>query len=374
MHRGYEMLCYPVPFWRCLVRMFGALIAAVTLAAASLAAQSAKLPPGAMFGVDPSYKVPRTQDGRPDLQGVWSNNSVTPMTRPTQWKDKERLTNAELEELKTLVAKNADDGGDAIFQSQVQLALDAKEKGKFNQTSYDPTTGNYNQFWMAGRDWDTRTSLIVDPPNGQFPPLTPEAEKARAGRRGPGLPPSGDGEGPRRPRPAGPEDLPLGERCVSFGAPRTGAGYNSYLQIVQSPNAVVVLQEMAHDARVMRLDSQPHLPTTVRQWLGDSRGHYEGDTFVVETTNYRGGFMGSSPDVRVTERFTRASADFINWVITVDDPKTWTQPWSFMIRLKRSPDQIYEYACHEGNYAMPGILGGARAEEAKEAAAGKKSN
>jgi hypothetical protein len=355
------------------VRMCGALISAVVLAASSLAAQSAKLPTGALFGVDPSYKVPRTPDGRPDLQGVWSNNSVTPMTRPTQWKDKERLTEAELTELKMLVAKNADDGGDAIFQSQVQLALDAKEKGKFNQTSYDPTTGNYNQFWMAGRDWDVRTSLIIDPPNGQFPPLAPEAQKRRAGRGVAGFVPSGDGEGPKRPRPAGPEDLPLGERCVSFGAPRTGAGYNSYLQIVQSTNEVAVLQEMAHDARIVRLDNQPHLPTAVRQWLGDSRGHYEGDTLVLETTNYRDGFMGSSADVRVTERFTRVSNDFINWVITVDDPKTWTQPWSFMVRLKRTPEQIYEYACHEGNYAMPGILGGARAEEAKEASGGKKA-
>ena len=133
------MVCWPVLSWRCRVRMFGALISAVVLAAASLTAQSAKLPAGAMFGVDPSYKVPRTLDGRPDLQGVWSNNSVTPMTRPTQWKDKERLTEAELTELQMLVAKYADDGGDAIFQSQVQLALDAKEKGKFNQTSYDPT-------------------------------------------------------------------------------------------------------------------------------------------------------------------------------------------------------------------------------------------
>ena len=166
------------------VRTFGALIAAIGLAAASLAAQSAKLPPGAMFGADPSYKVPRTQDGQPDLQGVWSNNSVTPMTRPTQWKDKERLTDAELKELKMLMAKNADDGGDAIFQNQVQLALDAKEKGKFEQISYDKTTGNYNQFWMAGRDWDLRTSLIIDPPNGQFPPLTPEAQQRR------GRPPS----------------------------------------------------------------------------------------------------------------------------------------------------------------------------------------
>jgi hypothetical protein len=299
------------------------------------------------------------------MQGVWSNNSVTPMTRPTQWKDKERLTDAELQELKTLIAQSADDGGDAIFQNQVQLALDAKEKGKFEQISYDKTTGNYNQFWMAGRDWDTRTSLIIDPPNGQFPPLTPEAAKARASRRTAGPTASGE-DGPQRPLPAGPEDLPLGERCVSFGAPRTGAGYNSYLQIVQSRTAVVVLQEMAHDARIVPLDSRPELPGTVRQWLGDSRGRWEGDTLVVETSNYRDGMMGSTPDVRVTERFTRASRDFINWVITVDDPKTWTQPWSFMVRLKRTNDQIYEYACHEGNYSMPGILAGARAQEAKK--------
>ena len=191
------------------MRTFGALFAAVTLAAGSVAAQSAKLPAGALFGADPSYKVPRTADGRPDLQGVWSNNSVTPMTRPTQWKDKARLTDAELAELKTLIASNADDGGDAIFQNQVQLALDAKAKGKFEQVSYDKTTGNYNQFWMAGREWDHRTSLIIDPPNGQFPSLTPEAEALRADRRAQGLPASDDGV--QRLRPAGPEDLPLGD-------------------------------------------------------------------------------------------------------------------------------------------------------------------
>src|SRR4051812_36818901 len=349
------------------VRTVGAVIAAVALAAASLVAQTAKLPPGALYGADPSYKPARTVDGHPDLQGVWSNNSVTPMTRPTQWKDKEKLTDKELEDLKTLISQNADDDGDAIFQNQVQLALDAKEKGKFEQVSYDKTTGNYNQFWMAGRDWDNRTALVIDPPNGQFPPLTAEAQQRRAGRRG-AVGAVAPEDTVARPRPAGPEDLPLGERCVSFGAPRTGAGYNSYLQIVQSPKAVVVFQEMAHDARVVRLDNPPpHLPGTVRQWLGDSRGRYEGDTLVVETTNYRGGFMGSTPDVKLTERFTRVSNDYVNWVITVDDPKTWTQPWSFMVRLKRTPDQIYEYACHEGNYSMPGILAGARLEEQKEA-------
>ena len=122
-----------------------------------------------------------------------------------------------------------------------------------------------------------------------------------------------------------------------------------------------------------RLDNQPHLPPPVRQWLGDPRGHWEGDTLVVETTNYRDGFMGSSRDVKVTERFTRVSTDFINWVITVDDPKTWTQPWSFMVRLKQTNDQIYEYACHEGNYAMPGILA-AREPRKRKRLRGKKSS
>jgi hypothetical protein len=126
---------------------------------------------------------------------------------------------------------------------------------------------------------------------------------------------------------------------------------------------------MAHDARMVPIGNRPHLPTTVRQWLGDPRGRWEGDTLVVETTNYRDGFMGSTPDVRVTERYTRVSHDYINWVITVDDPKTWTAPWSFLVRLKRTDDQIYEYACHEGNYSLPGILAGARVEERKEAAA-----
>ncbi len=284
------------------------------------------------------------------------------MTRPKQWKDKTVITDQELTELKEIVAKQADSsGGDAIFQNQVQLALDAKEKGKFDQTSYDPTTGNYNQFWMADRDWDTRTSLIIDPPNGEFPPMTPDGEARRK-----------NNPLRRTGRPRGPEDLPLSERCLSYGAPRTGAGYNSYVQIIQSKDVVVLQQEMIHDARVVPVIAKPHLPASVRQLHGDPRGHWEGDSLVVETTNYTNGFMGSTPDVRLTERYTRVGKDYINWIITVDDAKTWTQPWSFMIRLKRSEEPIFEYACHEGNYAMTGILGGARREEAEEAKAGKK--
>jgi hypothetical protein len=277
------------------------------------------------------------------------------------------LTDAEVDELKSLVAQSVSDGGDAVFGNLVQIALNLKDTGNYKQISYDPTTGNYNQFWMADRDWDNRTSLITEPPNGQMPPLTPEAQARRA--RGRGAAPvvvEGSESGPRG-RADGPEDRPLSERCISYGAPRTGTGYNSYLQIVQSPETVVILQEMIHDARIVPMDGQPHLPQTVRQLHGDPRGHWEGDTLVVETTNYINGFQGSTPNVRVIERYTRASQDYIDWELTVIDPDTWAKPWTFMIRLKHTDDQIYEYACHEGNRSMVGILAGARAEEKKAA-------
>ena len=350
-----------------------AILATVVLAAAFVASLAAQTGDGGQERIsDPrpqapgsaaaGWTVPRTPDGRPDLQGVWGNNSVTPMTRPRQWKDKTALTDAEVQELKQMAAKFVDQGGDAIFGNFVQQMLDARDKGSFAQMSYDPTTGNYNQFWMADREWDNRTSLITDPPSGDFPPLTPEAEMRRAAARAK----------PRTRGPSdGPEDRPLSERCISYGAPRTGANYNSYVQIIQSPSTVVLLQELIHDARIVPMVSRTHLPAKVRQLHGDPRGRWEGDTLVVETTNYLNGFQGSTPDVRVTERYTRVSPDFIHWEITVDDPATWTKPYTFMIRLKRTEALIYEYACHEGNYAMEGILAGARREEA-EAAAKKK--
>ena len=337
-------------------------LAAVGFSGASLGAQTAAAPPAASAPAS-EWRVPRTADGRPDLQGVWSNNSVTPMMRPTQWADKEQLTDAEVEELKTLLARSVDQGGDAVFGNLVQIALDARGKRKFDQISYDPTTGNYNQFWMADRDWDNRTSLITDPPNGQFPAMTPAGTERRARQDA-----ERDAARQKRARAEGPESLPLTERCVSYGAPRTGAGYNSYLQITQSPQAVVILQEMIHDARVVPMDGRPHLPQGIRQLHGDPLGSWDGDTLVIETTNFVDGFQRSTPGVRLTERYTRVSHDFINWEITVDDPATWVQPWTFMIRLKHTDEQLYEYACHEGNYAMPGILAGARRQEAKMAA------
>ena len=340
------------------MRILQALVVAA-LAAGSLIAASLDPQEAANYRADPNYKVPRLAHGQPDLQGVWGNNGVTPMTRPRQWKDKTVLTDAELQEIKQLAAKSVDEGGDAIFGNFIQQLLDAKDKGEYKQTSYDPTTGNYNQFWMADREWDTRTSLIIDPPDGQFPPLTPEAQARRTAAAA----------RPRTRGPAdGPEDRPLSERCISYGAPRTQPNYNSYTQIIQAPETVVLMQEMIHDARVVpiskELSRKPHLPKKIRQLHGDPRGHWDADTLVVETTNYINGFQGSTPDVKLTERYTRVSNDFINWQVTVDDPATWTKPYTFMIRLKKAQGQIYEYACHEGNYAMEGILAGARREEA----------
>jgi hypothetical protein len=332
-----------------------------SLAVVSLAGQS-----GTSSGAAPAgWKVPRLADGHPDLQGVWGNNSVTPMTRPTQWKDKASLTDAELEELKRTAQQFIDQGGDAIFGNFVQLMLDARDKGAFKQMSYDPSTGNYNQFWMADREWDNRTSLITDPPDGQYPPLTPAAEARRAERA------AAAAKRTRGPS-DGPEDRPLSERCISYGAPRTGANYNSYVQIIQSPQTTVLLQEMIHDARVVPMTAKPPLPASIRQLHGDPRGRWDGDTLVVETTNFINGFQGSTPNVKITERYTRVSPDFINWELKVDDPETWTKPYTFMVRLKKASGLVYEYACHEGNYAMEGILAGARAEEAKAGGARKK--
>jgi hypothetical protein len=312
-------------------------------------------------------QVPRTSDGHPDLQGVWVNNSVTPMTRPTQWKDKAELTEQELAELQKLVAQNLDQGADAVFADQfIQKALELKKTGKYDQTSYDVATGNYNNFWIAERDWDTRTSLIIDPPNGQFPPLTAAGQARRNAGSQRRLVTS---EGGPAGRADGPEDRSLSERCISRGVPYTQAAYNSYFQIVQSPSQVVILQETIHDARVVPVGhaAPHHLPAGVRLWNGDSRGWWEGDTFVVETTNFREGFQGSTPGVKLTERYTRVSPGYINWAITVDDSATWTRPWTFMIRLKHTDDQLYEYACHEGNHSLAGILAGARVKESAAA-------
>ena len=299
----------------------------------------------------------RLADGHPDFQGVWANNTVTPLQRPKQWEGKTRLTDAEVEELQQFARQITENDGDAQFgDGFINAVLNRIAK----PGSYDPGTGNYNQFWVVERDWhDRRTSLIVDPADGRLPAMTPEAQKRRAAEI----------EQRRTHAFEDPEVFPLGERCVNFGIPRVQAGYNSYVQIVQAPGYVMLMNEMAHDARVIPLDGRPHVDARVRVWNGDARGRWEGDTLVIDTTNFspRSEFMGAHENLHLTERLTRASADVLDYEFTVDDATTWTRPWTAMIPLKHKNENIYEYACHEGNEAIPDMLRGHRFEE-REAA------
>jgi hypothetical protein len=227
----------------------------------------------------------------------------------------------------------------------------------------------YNQFWYdrATKVVETlRTSLIIDPPNGKIPPLTPEAQK-RVGNRG--------GGGGRRADSY--TDRSLWERCITHsGLPRMATGYNNNLKIVQAPGYVVITYEMIHEARVIPLDGSPHAPSNVRQYLGDSRGHWEGNTLVVDVTNFtdKTNFRGSTDKLHLVERFTRLSDGTLNYQFTVDDPTTFTRPWTAVIPMPKVNADVYEYACHEGNYGIAGQLAGARAEEQKAAEAAKKGS
>jgi hypothetical protein len=317
-----------------------------------------------------AWKTPRTADGQPDLQGVWADNAATPLQRPKALAGKTELSDQELAALKEAASQLFDGGGDAAFGDQVFEAALAKAQ---SFTSSDGKTGDYNHFWLVEREFDKRTSLITDPADGRIPPLTPEAEKRAAARAG-----RARGEGDTFAGIADTwEDRSLSERCISFGAPRLGAGYNSYIQIFQAKDYVTILQETIHDARIIPLDGRPHLPSNVVQWHGDSRGHWEGDTLVVETANYSPKssllIAPGTERLRVTERFTRADAGTIHYEVTFNDPSTWTRPWTLMVPLKQTNEKVYEYACHEGNTGLVGILAGARAEEKAKAAQDVKS-
>ena len=313
----------------------------------------AQAPASRSTGAVRTAAVARTPDGHPDFQGVWANNTVTPLQRPKQWENKKTLTDAEIANLQKFAARITENDGDAQFGDGFILAvLNQIEK----PASYDPGTGNYNQFWVVERDWhDRRTSLIVDPPDGKLPPMTAEGQKRRAA----------EVEHRRAHAFEDPEVFPLGERCVNFGVPRVQAGYNSYIQIVQSPGYVMIMSEMAHDARVIPLDGRPHLDSRIRVWNGDSRAHWEGDTLVIDTTNFspKSEFMGAHDTLHLTERLTRVGPEILNYEFTVNDPTMWTAPWTAMIPLKHKNEAIYEYACHEGNEAIPNMLRGHRYEE-----------
>jgi hypothetical protein len=311
-----------------------------------------------------SYKAPRTEYGYPDLQGVWTNATITPLMRPEKYGDQRAHTTAEAQLLEKGIADyNAAADKPSNPNDTVQ---DLERRGCELRGFANNASCAYNQFWadsgthLIDIGGEKRTSIIVDPPNGRLPPMLPAAEARNTARREPFV---AGGVA------AGPEARPLGERCImsfgsSAGPPMLPLMYNNNYQIVQSKDTVMILVEMVHDVRVIRIGGQ-HPPRHVRKWMGDSIGRYEGDTLIVETTNFheQQAFQGASENRKVIERFTRVARGKILYRFTVDDSSTFERPFSGDVAMNASPGPIYEYACHEGNYAMPGILAGAREEE-----------
>jgi hypothetical protein len=295
------------------------------------------------------WSVPRMPDGHPDFQGVWANNGMTPLERPKQFGLRATMTDAELADLKKRAQKMMD-GGDAFFADELFIAA---IEGKTKFSSSDTQVGNYDQTWLSDRVWDNRTSLIIDPPDGRIPPAAPGAaehareQAAAQQRRGPA---------------DRAQDLSLGTRCVSYGTPNIRAGYQSYFEITQGPGVVALRSEMIHDARIFATDAGPHIASTIRQSHGDSRARWDGDTLVVDTTNYVANAtrVGASEKVHTIEKFRRVANDTLEYYVTFDDPTVWSRPWTLMIPLKMTGERMFEYACHEGNYGLPAILRGAR--------------
>jgi hypothetical protein len=306
-----------------------------------------------VFGAQPpKWSVPRMPDGRPDFQGVWANNGMTPLERPKQFGLRATMTDAELADVKKRATAMMD-GGDAFFADELfTAAID----GKTTFSSSDTQVGNYDQTWLSDRVWDNRTSLIIDPPDGRIPAAAAGAvERARqeAAAR------AGRGPADRA------ADLSLGTRCVSYGTPNIRAGYQSYFEITQGPGALALRAEMIHDVRIFSTDRTSHVPPVIRQYHGDSVARWDGDTLVVDTTNYVANAtrVGASDKLHTIEKFRRVSADTLEYYVTFDDPTVWSRPWTLMIPLKMTGEAMFEYACHEGNYGLPAILRGAREQE-----------
>ena len=311
------------------------------------------------------WTVPRTADGQPNLGGVWDFRTMTPLQRP-QDQENAVLTEEEVAELEQRAAGRV-------------ARADAPSEVRTEPLPAGEPVGGYNRFWLdrGGRVVDDRrTSLIIDPPTGRVPDLQPGALR-QVGSLSEDLP----AERPVRYRsggiyPNGPEDRGVSERCIvgfNSGPPLLPGGYNQNIQLFQTRDHVVVLSEMVHEARIVPLDGRPHLPNTVRQWLGDGRGYWDGDTLVIETENlsdqvagFNAGFttaLGTGATVRLTERFTRVDADTLRYEFTVVDPDTFTQPITGVLQLQQGTSPLFEYACHEGNYGMRNALSGARMAE-----------
>ena len=313
--------------WVLVLTMVGCLVAPGTLSAQAKSS-SAK-----------SWTQPKTPDGQPDLQGYWTNATLTPLERPAQLAGKAILSAEEA----------------AAYVNQIREQGNRDRRGGSAETDVGEA---YNDFWFdRGKKivGSLRTSLIVDPPDGKIPPLTPEAQKRMD-----------DTRAYNREHPAdGPENRGLAERCLIWataGPPMLPGPYNNAYQIVQNRDYVVILSEMI-------LDNRPHLGAGVRQWVGNSRGHWEGNTLVIDTTDFSGKapFRGSDQNLHLVERFTRSDASTMRYEFTVNDPSAFTKPWIAQIPFSRAEGPIFEYACTEGNYAMTDILGGARSQEQKGA-------
>jgi hypothetical protein len=303
-----------------------------------------------------SWTPSLTPDGQPDLQGVWLDSSATPLQRPKELEGRQFLTDAEVAELKQR-ADRIFKTGDSDFAAGDNVFLAALANPKEFKNN---ATGGTEA--MIDRVFDNRTSLIVDPPDGKLPPMTPAAQK----RRSPEALALLAGTIP----PARVQDLNSAIRCITPGVPRLGGRYGAgdygYYQIVQTPGYVVLFMEIFHEARIIPLDGRPHLPESVRTWTGDSVGRWEGNTLVVDTTNFspETNFMGSAENLHLVERFTRVAQNEIDYEMIFDDPTTWTKPWTAMARLRPTQERLFEYACHEGNSAMmEDILRAARAED-----------
>ena len=336
------------------------IVAVAVFASIPMARLAGQSPRPSMAG---TQKIPRAADGHPDLQGMWTNVTITRLERPADLKGKPFLSEADAAAYAKAYLKATDkDRRDGGTRADVERAYNAF-------------------FWDSGTELavvngQRRTSLIVDPPDGLIPPLTADAQK-----RIPGPRPSWGSAvtGPDDPENAppfglyeNPEERPLAERCLlafgsSSGPPMLPIAYNNHYQIVQTPGYVMILVEMVHDVRIIPTDGRAHGAT--RRWLGDSVGRWEGDTLVVDTINFKPqvSFRGSSENLHVIERFTRTNANTILYKFTIDDPTTWTKQWSGEIPLRATDERLYEYACHEANYGLEGVLRGARAQDqAKE--------
>jgi hypothetical protein len=319
-------------------RLVASLLAQAPLSSAKTADDSTALVSG-----------PRTPDGRPDLQGVWDYGTLTPLQRPSEFAGKPFLTDEEA----------------ARFEQETRTHQDTDAVDPAGAADLNRAPHN-NFWWERGRGLAKvggaiLSSLVIDPPDGKVPPLTPEGEKRSASQE----------LVMQRNLADDPEQRRLSERCLTDrgGPPMMPGNDMNYLQIVQTPDYVVIFTEASNSARVVPLHGRPHLPPNVRRWRGDARGRWVGDTLIVETTNMiQGAALSASrwvvgPSLRLTERFTRVAADTLRYEFTVDAPDTFAQPWTAVVPMRRSDDRMFEAACHEGNYALVGILRGARAQD-----------